>query len=139
MSMNRDNDIKILNALCAAAEMRTELTHGALRAKDSTQVATFVRDAVIHAAFYNYRVPMARIAAYFGKTRSGVYAALKRSNRTVRFNDVLAEIRSFMERDDTSSRLREIEDDAKREYDAKREQLAEGRLIPRNRPNIHDE
>ena len=76
----RKFEIVILDSLCHDMENAMEVEHGTLKEGNTDQYSTFGRDLVIKEAFF-HKIPMIRIAAYFGKTRQGIHKALSRVER----------------------------------------------------------
>jgi len=76
----RQAQIVLMDSLCHDMENAMEVEHGTLKDGNTDQYSTLGRDLVIQEAFF-HKVPMVRIAAYFGKTRQGIHKALSRVER----------------------------------------------------------
>ena len=76
----RRSQVVLMDSLCHDMENAMEVPHGTLKSDNTDQYSTLGRDLVIKEAFF-HRVPMIRIAAYFGKTRQGIHKALNRVER----------------------------------------------------------
>ena len=81
--------VAILDHLCAETEAVKNLPTGSLKSGDSKFQKVKRRDEVIDRAFSKFRIPAAFLAAYFGKTKQGIYAALDRRADDLQSGNIL--------------------------------------------------
>lgn len=79
----------ILDSLCARMEKRMGVRKGELKNGSQERLLSIGRDIVINNAWKNHEIPMSTIASYFGKTRQGIHAAIKREDETKKLRSLM--------------------------------------------------